>query len=302
MSEQKPPKTTTTRKPRQRIPEWLRFRIPDGAEVRATTEEIRAAGVATVCEEARCPNVHECWSRRTATVMILGDTCTRGCRFCSVATKARPAPPDPEEPARVAALASRLGWRYVVLTSVDRDDLPDAGAGHYAETVEALKATSPDVRVEVLIPDLDGDGQALDRVLAAGAHVLGHNLETVRRVTPLVRDPRASYDTSLGVLARAAAHQPRPLVKSALLLGLGETRAELHEALVDLRAVGTDIVALGQYLQPDKRSIPVDRYVPPVEFEEIATEARALDFKEVSAGPLVRSSYHAEDFVRRLLR
>lgn len=295
------PKGSTSSTERTRLPEWLRFRIPDGKAYRATTEEIRAAGVATVCEEARCPNVHDCWSRHTATVMILGDTCTRACRFCSVATAKSPAPPDPAEPARVAALAARLGWRYVVLTSVDRDDLPDAGAAHYAETVRALRELGPELRVEVLIPDFGGKAANLERVLTEGPQVLGHNLETVRRVSPLVRDRRASYDRSLEVLERAAAFTPRPLVKSALLVGLGETREELHEALVDLRAVGTDIVAMGQYLQPDKRSIPVGRYVPPEEFKEIKTEAQALGFKEVSAGPLVRSSYHAEDFVGRLL-
>ena len=293
--------TTKSPKSRARIPEWLRFRIPDGAAYRATNKEIRAAGVATVCEEARCPNVHDCWSRHTATVMILGDTCTRGCRFCSVATSANPAPPDPGEPARVAALAATLGWRYVVLTSVDRDDLPDAGAAHYAMTVRALRQTIPNAHVEVLVPDFGGVNEHLDLVLAAEPHVMGHNLETVRRVSPLVRDRRASYEGSLQVLAHAAAFNPRPLSKSALMLGLGETRDELHQTLIDLREADVDVVALGQYLQPDRRSIPVDRYLPPEEFDDIAKEARALGFKEVSAGPLVRSSYHSEEFIRHLL-
>jgi len=281
--------------PRQRIPPWLRFTVPSGPAFRATAAEVRRAGVATVCEEARCPNQADCWGRRTATVMILGDTCTRGCRFCSVKTARCPAPPDPDEPARVAELARSLAWRYVVLTSVDRDDLPDAGAAHYATTVRSVRQALPDAQIEVLVPDFGGDPERIDRVLAAGPDVFGHNLETVRRLTPLVRDPRASYETSLAVLGRAHAHRPRPAVKSALLLGLGETRAEISEALADLRAVGCERVAIGQYLQPGKAQVPVLRYVPPEEFDGIAAEARALGFTSVASAPLVRSSYHAGD-------
>jgi len=279
--------------PRLRQPPWLRYTVPVGPAFRATSAELRRAGVATVCEEARCPNVADCWGRRTATVMLLGDTCTRGCRFCSVKTARSPAPPDPDEPARVADLAARLGWRYVVLTSVDRDDLPDAGAAHYAETVARVRASLLDAQVEVLVPDFGGDPRRLRRVLAAGPHVLGHNLETVRRLTPLVRDPRASYEVSLGVLAEAARFEPAVVVKSALLLGLGETRAEVSEALRDLRGVGCTSLAVGQYLQPGRAQVPVARYVPPDEFDAVADEARALGFTAVAAGPRVRSSYHA---------
>ncbi len=281
--------------PRLRQPPWLRFTIPSGPSFRATAAEVRRAGVATVCQEARCPNVADCWGRRTATVMLLGDTCTRGCRFCSVKTARTPAPPDPDEPARVAELAARLGWRYVVLTSVDRDDLPDAGAAHYAETVRRVREALPDAQVEVLIPDFGGDPTRLARVLQAGPHVLGHNLETVRRLTPLVRDPRASYDTSLAVLAEANRFRTRPVVKSSLLLGLGETRDEVSEALRDLRAVGCESLAVGQYLQPGKAQVPVARYVTPDEFAALADEARALGFSRVASAPLVRSSYHAAD-------
>ena len=287
--------------PRRRLPPWLRVEIPTGHAYHDTAAELRRAGVATVCEEARCPNVGDCWSRHTATVMLMGEVCTRGCRFCSVKTGARPPALDPDEPARVAALARRLGWRYVVLTSVDRDDLPDGGAAHYAEAVRRLRQEVPGAQVEVLIPDFGGAHASLILVLDAGAHVLGHNLETVRRLTPSVRDARASYERSLDLLRRADAHRPRPLVKSSLLAGLGETRSELSEAMQDLRAAGVDILALGQYLQPGRRQVPVARYLPPEEFTEIEALARALGFLEVTAGPLVRSSYHSEDFASRLI-
>jgi lipoic acid synthetase len=279
------------------LPPWLRFKVPSGRAFHDTSRALHARGLATVCEQARCPNLHDCWSRRTATVMILGDTCTRGCRFCAVATSARPAPPDPDEPRRVSELARELGWAYVVLTSVDRDDLPDAGAAHYAQAVRGLKAAVPGARVEVLIPDLGGEAARLELVLRAGPDVLGHNLETVRRLTPLVRDRRASYDTSLKVLELASHATPRPMVKSALLLGLGETRAEVSEALADLRAVGCEVVAIGQYLQPGKQQVAVNRYVAPDEFDEIGAEARALGFTSVASAPLVRSSYHSREFL-----
>ena len=280
--------------PRLRLPPWLRFTVPTGPAYRATSAELRRAGVATVCEEARCPNVADCWSRRAATVMILGDTCTRGCRFCSVKTARAPAPPDPAEPARVAELAVRLQWRHVVLTSVDRDDLPDAGAAHYAETVRRVRQALPLATVEVLIPDFGGAPERVQQVLQAGPHVLGHNLETVRRLTPHVRDARASYDRSLGVLALAHGFAPRPVVKSALLLGLGETRDEVSEALRDLRAAGCEALAVGQYLQPGRDQLAVARYVLPDEFDAIGAEARDLGFTSVASAPRVRSSYHAD--------
>jgi lipoyl synthase len=288
--------------PRRRIPPWLRVAVPIGHAYHDTAAELRRAGVATVCEEARCPNVGDCWSRHTATVMLMGEICTRGCRFCSVKTSARPPALDPNEPARVAALARRLGWRYVVLTSVDRDDLPDGGAAHYAEAVRRLREELPAAHVEVLIPDFGGSHASLALVLDAGAHVLGHNLETVRRLTPVIRDARASYERSLELLRRAGGHRPRPLVKSSLMAGLGEARAELSEAMRDLRAAGVDILALGQYLQPGKRQASVARYLPPDEFDVLAAEARELGFEEVTAGPLVRSSYHSEEFASRLIK
>ncbi|HHO81466.1 MAG TPA: lipoyl synthase [Bacillaceae bacterium] len=259
-------------------------------EVRRTLRELR---LTTVCEEARCPNRQECFGSGTATFMLLGDVCTRNCRFCAVKT-GRPAPPDPDEPLRVAEGARRLGLRYVVLTSVARDDLPDGGAGHFAETVHALKRAIPGVRVEVLVPDFQGDREALCTVLTSGVDVFNHNVETVRRLTPSVR-ARATYDRSLSVLAAAKACTPHVPTKSGFMVGLGETPEEIEELLRDLRDARVDLLTVGQYLRPTPAQLPVVRYYSPEEFQEIARKAYALGFAYVAAGPLVRSSYHAHE-------
>jgi len=225
--------------------------------------------------------------------MLLGDLCTRACRFCGVTTGDPGGIVDHGEPERLAAAVAELGLRYVVLTSVDRDDLPDGGAGLFATSVDCLKAKIDGIRVEVLIPDFGGDPSALDRLLATGADVFGHNVETVRRLTPGLRDRHSGYEQSLVVLGHLSKRAEKRKVKSGLMVGLGETRSEITEALGDLRRAGVDIVTIGQYLRPDKRAVPVERHVPPAEFDEIAAEAEAMGFGAVVAGPLVRSSYHA---------
>jgi lipoic acid synthetase len=278
-----------------RHPEWIRVRVPTPAEaegigtVRALLERHR---LTTVCQGAVCPNAVDCWAARTATFMLLGDVCTRGCRFCAVKTGDPGGAIDADEPSRLAAAVAELGLRYVVLTSVDRDDLPDGGAGLFAEAVERVKAADEGIRVEVLIPDFSGDRDALDQIVTCGADVFGHNVETVRRLTTSLRDRRAGYEQSLDVLAYLSERAPGR-TKSGLMLGLGESRAEIDETLVGLREAGVGIVTIGQYLRPSDRSAPVQRYVPPEEFDEIAASAARLGFASVVAGPLVRSSYRA---------
>jgi len=259
-----------------------------------TLRTVREAGLHTVCEEARCPNVGECWSHKTATFMLLGDTCTRNCGFCAV-THGRPRAVDADEPRRVAGAVARLGLRHVVVTSVNRDDLADGGASHFAATVYAVKAAVPDCRVEVLVPDFQGVAGSVEVVAAAPVDVLNHNVETVPRLYRRVR-PGARYDRSIGLLARAAAVRggiSGPRTKAGLMLGLGERGVEVLAVLRDLRAVGCSILTLGQYLRPSTHHVAVDRFVPPEEFD--AWRARALDmgFAWVESGPLVRSSYHA---------
>jgi len=256
--------------------------------------------LSTVCEEARCPNLPTCWGQGTATFMILGEICTRACRFCAV-KHGKPAPPDPEEPERLASAAKALGLRYVVLTSVDRDDLPDGGASHFASCIRALKKAAPSLRVEALIPDFSGQREALGKVVEAGPDVVGHNLETVRRLTPWVRDRRAGYELSLFVLRTLKELSPKIFTKSSLLLGLGETEEEVEEALRDLREAGVDIVVLGQYLRPTSRELPVARYVPPEEFGAWRKRALSLGFRAVLSGPLVRTSFRASEVYEELL-
>ncbi|MCX7844574.1 MAG: lipoyl synthase [Candidatus Bipolaricaulota bacterium] len=266
------------------------------AAVRRVLEEHR---LATVCTEARCPNLPACWGAGTATFLILGEICTRACRFCAVA-HGRPWPPDPAEPARLARAVRALGLRYVVLPSVDRDDLPDGGAAHFAACIRAIKEAAPETKVEALIPDFSGDREALRQVVEAGPDGVGHNLETVRRLTPLVRDRRAGYDLSLSVLQALKELRPRLLTKSSLLLGLGETEEEVEEALWDLRRVGVDVLVLGQYLRPTARQIPVARYVPPQEFQAWAERAKEIGFRAVVSGPLVRTSFRAAEVFEEL--
>ncbi len=273
-----------------RLPPWIRVRLrADGASGRVRAA-LREGCLHTVCERAQCPNRLECFDRGTATVLILGDRCTRQCRFCAV-HGGTPLPPDPTEPDRVAALAVRLNLQYMVVTSVTRDDLPDAGASHFARTLERLHRV-PGLRVEVLTPDFGGVPELVDTVLDAAPAVFNHNLETVRRLQPEIR-PQADYERSLAVLGRAAGRSG-PLVKSGLMLGLGETDTELREALADLRAAGCRLLTLGQYLAPSRRHWPVARFVTPDAFAAWTQEALALGFDAVAAGPLVRSSYQAE--------
>jgi lipoic acid synthetase len=277
----------------RRLPPWLKVRAPGGPGWRETREVVKGLGLHTVCEEARCPNIGECWGHGTATFMLLGDTCTRRCAFCAVA-HGRPVAVDAGEPLRVARAVARLGLRHVVVTSVDRDDLPDGGAAHFAATAEAVKALRPECRVEVLVPDFQGDLAAVATVVAAPVDVFNHNVETVPRLYRRVR-PGARYERSLAVLGAASGRRPGLLSKAGLMLGLGETSDEVISVFGDLRTVGCEILTVGQYLRPsaDARYLPVERYVPPEEFAALGEAARAFGFRHVEAGPLVRSSYHA---------
>ena len=283
----------------RRHPEWIRAKLPSGENYHDLKRLLRGLNLNTVCEEAHCPNIGECWDQRTATIMILGDTCTRACGFCNVKT-GRPTWFDDDEPRRVAEAISGLGLEHVVVTSVARDDLPDGGAHVFAETIRQLRERLPGMGVEVLIPDFNGAEAPLRDVMAARPDILNHNLETVRRLQKPVRK-RARWDRSLGVLERAkryaaeAGHAVH--TKSSLMVGLGETRAELREAFDALREADCDILTIGQYLRPSLKHLPVDRYYHPDEFAAMKEEALGLGFKHVESGPLVRSSYHARDQV-----
>ena len=287
---------------RRRHPEWIKSRLPSGDNYNELKALMRTQTLNTVCEEARCPNIGECWEQRTATVMILGDTCTRACGFCAVKT-GRPDWFDDDEPRRVAEAVKAMGLEHVVVTSVARDDLPDGGAGIFAETIRAMRRESPGMGVEVLIPDFNGEDGPLKTVMEARPDILNHNLETVERLQKPVRK-RARYHRSLDVLAVAKAQalqlagRPGTVhTKSSLMVGLGEERAEMSQAFRDLRDVDCDILTIGQYLRPTAGHLPVERYVHPDEFAEMKDEALALGFKHVESGPLVRSSYHARDQV-----
>ncbi len=271
-------------------PHWIRVKIGQNETFSTTRARLRAHSLHTVCEEAACPNLGRCWSHGRATIMILGDRCTRNCRFCSV-DKRQVLPPDPQEPLRVAAAVKETGLKEVVLTSVTRDDLPDGGATHWATTIAAVHAAVPGIMVEVLIPDFGGSRTALELVLRAGPEILGHNMETVPRLYPAAR-PQANYARSLELLHRAAA--AGMIVKSSLMLGLGETHAEILQTVRDIRATGCTIFYAGQYLQPSTRHLPVVRYLPPEEFAEIGASATAMGFGFVACAPLVRSSYHED--------
>jgi lipoic acid synthetase len=285
--------------PLRRHPDWIKARIPAGDNYQDLKRLLRGLNLNTVCEEAHCPNIGECWDQRTATIMILGDTCTRACGFCAVKT-GRPTWFDEDEPRRVAEAVARLGLEHVVVTSVARDDLPDGGAHVFADTIRRLRETSPGMGVEVLIPDFNGAEPPLRQVMDARPDILNHNVETVERLQKPVRK-RARYDRSLGVLRNArrmageigyVAH-----TKSSLMVGLGETRDELRRTFEDLRAVDCDILTVGQYLRPSEKHLPLIRYYHPDEFAEMKAEALALGFRHVESGPLVRSSYHARDQV-----
>jgi lipoic acid synthetase len=259
-----------------------------------------------VCEEARCPNIGECWGggkdkTATATIMIMGDTCTRGCRFCSVKTSRKPPPLDPEEPEKVSSAIAKWGLDYVVLTSVDRDDLEDQGSNHFREVIQKLKEKKPDLLVEALTPDFQGNEEFIHKLATSGLDVFAHNVETVRRLTSKVRDRRANYDQSLAVL-KYAKTVGKCITKTSLMLGLGESEEDLMETLQDLRAIGVDVVTFGQYLQPTRKHLPVKKYITPEEFDEWKIKADNMGFKYVASGPLVRSSYKAgEFFLKNLL-
>jgi lipoic acid synthetase len=280
----------------RRHPEWIKVRAPYGDAVFETKHLVKALRLHTVCEEAHCPNVGECWRHKTATFMLLGAVCTRNCAFCAV-THGRPAAVDEDEPQRVADGVYRLGLKHVVVTSVDRDDLDDGGAGHFARTAEAIKARVPDCTVEALVPDFQPDPTAVDTVVDAPVDILNHNTETVPRLYKQVR-PGAKYDRSLSLLRRAKERRSGLLTKTGLMLGLGERREELLAVFSDIAAVSCDILTLGQYLQPSPGQLAVRRYVPPDEFAALRVEALRFGFRHVEAGPLVRSSYHAWQHVR----
>ena len=275
---------------RTRRPDWLRVQLPQTAQFARTRGIVNRNQLHTVCESANCPNIGECWSAGTATFMILGNVCTRSCGFCAVLT-GRPPTYDEDEPVRVAEAIASMTLVHVVLTSVDRDELEDGGSRIWAQTIREVRARAPELRIEVLIPDFKGDVASLDRVLAAGPDILAHNVETVPRLQKSVR-PQARYERSLAVLEHAKSRGF--LTKSSLMLGLGETEAEVEEVLRDLRVVGCDILTLGQYLQPTKAHLPVERFAHPDEFLRLAESAREFGFAHVESGPLVRSSYHAE--------
>ena len=279
----------------RRLPDWLRNPAPKAPQLASLGRRLRDLGVHTVCQSARCPNVGECFAAGNATFMIMGDACTRSCRFCAV-RHAAPEPLDPAEPDRVAQAARMLGLRYVVLTSVTRDDLPGGGAAHFAAAIRAARDHLPGARVEVLVPDFRGDPEALVTVLAARPFVLGHNVETVPRLYPVVR-PQADYRRSLALLRRARRLAPGVLTKSGLMVGLGESEAEALGVLRDLREAGAAAVTIGQYLQPTREHLPVAEYLAPQAFAHYEAAARRLGFRHVLSGPLVRSSYHALELV-----
>jgi lipoyl synthase len=281
--------------PRPRLPEWLRTRLPTSdrfSRTRALLEELK---LHTVCESARCPNHWECWDKGTATFMIGGDRCTRACGFCAVTT-AKPLPLEADEPARVADATRRMRLRHVVITAVARDDLPDGGAAHFQRTIEAVRASNPHTVIEVLTPDFNDRDAAIDAVLAANPHIFNHNLETVRRLTPVVRS-RATYERSLSVLGKVKSRRGESVyTKSGLMLGLGETEDEVLIAFADLRRAGCDILTLGQYLQPTLHHLAVREFVTPEQFSALGQRAREMGFRHVASAPLVRSSYHADEF------
>ena len=282
-----------------RKPPWLRAPLPAGARFEAVRGVVREQRLATVCEEAKCPNIGECWNAGTATLMLMGAVCTRACRFCAVDTGNPRGWLDLDEPANAARTVELMGLRYVVLTSVNRDDLPDGGAAHYAACVRAIKQRTPATAVEALTPDFQGVLADVQIVVDSGVEVFAQNVETVRRLTHPVRDPRAGYQQTLSVLAHAKHHRPGVLTKTSLMLGLGETDEEIRECLADLRAAQVDLLTLGQYLRPTANHLPVQRFVAPAEFQAWRAMALELGFLECVSGPLVRSSYRAERALER---
>lgn len=284
--------------PIQRKPDWIRVRAPMGEVFSETKKLVKENGLVTVCEEAGCPNIGECWSQKHATFMILGDTCTRACSFCNVKT-GMPASVDHDEARRIGEAVLKMGLEHVVITSVDRDDLDDGGAAHYAACIRAIKARTPHTSVEALTPDFDGVHAHIETVVDAGLEVFAQNVETVRRLTHPVRDPRAGYEKTIDVLRYAKRHRPDVLTKTSLMLGLGEQDREIIETMYDLREAAVDILTLGQYLRPTPNHLAVERYVTPEQFDAYRQEGLELGFVEVVAGPMVRSSYRAEQVLKK---
>lgn len=297
-AERHPEKAHRPDNPIRRKPEWIRVRAPNSPEYAETKKLMRELGLATVCEEAACPNIGECWKQKHATFMIMGEVCTRACAFCNVAT-GKPGALNPHEPTNIAEAVGKLGLGHVVVTSVDRDDLEDGGAGHFAAVIAALHRSAPSTTVEILTPDFMRKPGAIETVVAARPDVFNHNLETVPRLYPTIR-PGARYFTSLRLLSRVKEIDPTMFTKSGLMVGLGETREEILQVMDDLRAADVDFLTVGQYLQPTPKHAPIDRFWTPAEFEELAAMARAKGFLMVSASPLTRSSYHAGNDFQRL--
>jgi lipoic acid synthetase len=294
----KPSNTTISKDTRK--PEWLKVKLPGGDNFNEIRDNLRQKGLYTVCEEAGCPNLAECWSQKTATVMILGDTCTRACKFCDVKTGNPKGFINHNEILDTASMVGIMGLKYIVITSVDRDDLPDHGANHFAQVVRKIHEIHPEVIVEVLVPDFQGISEHMKVLAESLPFVIAQNMETVKRLTHIVRDRRASYETTLNCLDYYKKNYPQITTKTSLMLGLGETYSEVKETLMDLRNVGCDIVTFGQYLQPTKRHLPVERYVLPQEFIDFKELAYGMGFKFVASGALVRSSYKAYDYLLHL--
>lgn len=284
-----------TQQPRPRLPEWLRIKLPTSDSFARTRSLLDELKLHTVCESAKCPNHWECWAKGTATFMIAGDHCTRACKFCAVST-AKPQPLEADEPNRVAEATRRMGLKHVVITAVARDDIADGGAEHFRQTIERVRELNPGIVIEVLVPDFLDKDESIHAVLNANPHIYNHNLETVRRLTPSVRH-RATYDRSLSVLGKVKKWRGNSIyTKSGIMLGLGETEAEIDQAMRDLREAGCDILTLGQYLQPTLAHLPVVEFVTPEKFAAYKVKAQALGFVHVASGPMVRSSYHADEF------
>ena len=280
-------------------PKWLRAKMPSGSGYAGTRKIVHEHRLSTVCEESMCPNIGECWNAGTATIMVMGSVCTRACRFCAVDTGNPKGWLDAEEPLNSAKAVQLMGLEYVVITSVDRDDLDDGGAAHYAACVREIKKLNPNTAVEALTPDFDGVREHVEMVVDSGLEVFAQNVETVKRLTHPVRDPRASYEQTVEVLRHAKAHRPDVLTKTSLMLGLGERDNEILQTMVDLRAANVDILTLGQYLRPTPNHLAVERYVTPAEFEAYRAEGLEMGFVEVVAGPMVRSSYRAEQVLQK---
>ncbi|MCB9073300.1 MAG: lipoyl synthase [Bdellovibrionaceae bacterium] len=277
-------------------PEWLKVKAPAGENYNRIKSMLGDLKLATVCQEARCPNMGECWAGGTATFMLMGEVCTRGCRFCAVKTGNPKGKIDTEEPQKVGWAISQMGLEYVVLTSVNRDDMEDQGSGHFAETIQVIRENDPDLIIEVLTPDFKGRTDLVDKIVEAGPHVFAHNVETVERLTPKVRDPRATYQQSMSVLEHVKKVSPKTVTKTSLMLGLGESDDEILQTMKELRAIGCDVITFGQYLQPTRRHLKVIEFISPEKFKHWEQEALRMGFLYCASGPLVRSSYKAGEF------